>query len=129
MHSHHAVSYSGVSCCVAMHPATVMPSLTDCRVGFCWICSAAFSRLCCVEMGLNETELSEVIIENPTGEDFPCGISVSPKNVEVVVLRSDEMHVQGTERTRIKSLEQAGPLLRPADSARFVPALMWSRVD
>lgn len=49
---------------------------------------------------MDGTELGEVIIENPTGEDLPCGISVSPKNVEVVVLRSDETQVHGTEANK-----------------------------
>lgn len=78
--------------------------------------------------GVDGTELGEVIIENPTG-NVSRTEAPSHRRCGGAVLRSDEMRGQETERARIKCAEQAGSLSRPADSAGFVPALMWSRVD
>lgn len=80
-------------------------------------------------MDLNGIELGEVIIENPTGGQTSRAESPSHRRCGGAVLRSDEVQAQRPERTGIKTSEQADPLLRPANSAGFVPALMWSRVD
>lgn len=80
-------------------------------------------------MSLNGTELGEVIIENPTGGGPRVRNLRLTERCGGAVLRSDEVQAQRPERTGIKTSEQADPLLRPANSAGFVPALMWSRVD